>query len=880
MRQILMNMGGAVVARVPRPAVEAGSVLVRVHYSLVSVGTELAPLKAPVVDTAEGASAVEKGAAYASLATHYLKASWRDPEKAARRLASIARRQLAQMKPATPQTLAPVVSTGDLQWTQASALKFAAADGRLEIATDDSPAGYQAMTRELAVPEGLVPLIRVAGTVHGGAIAIGILNDGRQSWLGSKTFDAGRFEDYLIFDPGSSRRVTVVIANSNAGKSQVTVDTVEVTMAPATPGGLPYSEMDQTGWNIGYSVSGEVIAVGEGITDLVPGDLVACAGAGAANHADFVNVKRNLVCKVPDGCAASAAASATIGSIALQGVRRATPQLGERVAVLGLGLIGQITVQLLRSAGCIVIGLDLDPERVARAKQLGMDAGASDPEAFKALVRDRTEGRGVDKTLMTAATRSDSVVNLSMDITRAKGAVVIVGDVGLNVQRAVFYRKEIDLLMSTSYGPGRYDANYESDGRDYPFAYVRWTLNRNMQSYLELIASGRVNLDALIDRVITVDEATAAYKELAAGAKPPLGVLIRYPDDGRALPEPADATRITVRGHKPPNPELINYALVGAGAFGMAMLVPQMKKRKDRYFLRGVVTRNNAQGGNFARENGVEVLASELKAVLDDPTFHLMVIATRHHEHVGPVIESLKAGKHVFVEKPLAITWQGLDDVVKAYHSIEHKPLLMVGFNRRFSPAVTEIKKAVAGRRAPLMIDYRLNGGYIPMDSWVQGAHGGGRNIGEACHMYDVFRSLTGSPVRSISATSIDPGTLPYLRNDNFSATLSYEDGSVATLVYTALGPKTGMSKERIEVFCDGEAYVVDNFQKLTRASDSNVMWQSSEPDKGHAEEFSLLGDAIATGGAAPISFEEIVETSAVSLHVEDLLFHREEGAE
>ena len=344
MRQILMNMGGAVVARVPRPAVEAGSVLVRVHYSLVSVGTELAPLKAPVVDTAEGASAVEKGAAYASLATHYLKASWRDPEKAARRLAAIARRQLAQLKPATPQTLAPVVSTGDLQWTQANAVKFTTQDGRLEITTDDSAAGYQVMTRELGVPEGLVPLIRVAGTVHSGAIAIGILNEGRQAWMGSKTFDAGRFEDYLIFDPGSSRQVTVVIANSNGGASNVTVDTVDVQMAPATPGGLPYSEMDQTGWNIGYSVSGEVVAVGEGITDLVPGDLVACAGAGAANHADFVNVKRNLVCKIPTGCATSAAASATIGSIALQGVRRATPQLGERIAVLGLGLIGQITV--------------------------------------------------------------------------------------------------------------------------------------------------------------------------------------------------------------------------------------------------------------------------------------------------------------------------------------------------------------------------------------------------------------------------------------------------------------------------------------------------------------------------------------------------------
>ena len=882
MRQILMNSGGAVVARVPRPGVEPGSVLVRVHFSLVSVGTELAPLKAPMTAAPENASAVEKGAAYAGLAAHYLKASWRDPQKAARRLASIARRQMAQMKPAPQQTLAPVVGAGDLQWTKASAEQFSFVDGRLEVVTDDSAAGYQVMTRALDVPEGQVPLIRVAGTITSGAIAIGILNGTREKWLGSKTFDAGRFEDYLIFDPGDSRQVTVVISTANAGKSSVTVDTVEVSMAPATPGGLPYSEMDQTGWNIGYSVSGEVVAVGPGVTDLVPGDKVACAGAGQANHADFVSVKRNLVCRIPEGCSMSAAASATIGSIALQGVRRAAPQLGDRVAVLGLGLIGQITVQLLRAAGCQVLGLDLDPERVERAKGLGLDAGASDPDTFKALVRDRTSGMGVDKTLMTAATRSDSVINLSMDVTRPKGAVVIVGDVGLNVQRSVFYRKEIDLLMSTSYGPGRYDQAYESDGRDYPYAYVRWTLNRNMQSYLELIGSGRVDVDTLIDRVITVEEAPAAYKALAGAAgTPPLGVLIRYPEDSRPLPEPADATRITMRGHKPPRPELINYALVGAGSFGMAMLVPQMRKRKDRYFLRGVVTRNNAQGGNFARENGVEVLASEMKPVLEDPSFHLVVIATRHHEHVDQVIQALEAGKHVFVEKPLAISWEGLDRVVRTYQAIEHKPLLMVGFNRRFSPAVTEIKKLVAGRRAPLMIEYRLNGGYIPMDSWVHGSQGGGRNIGEACHIYDVFRSLVGHPVRSVQATAIDPGSLPYLRNDNFSVTLSYEDGSVATLIYTALGPKTGMSKERIEVFSDGEAYVVDNFQKLIRASDGQELWKSGgDPDKGHAEEFSLFGDAIATGGASPISFEDIVETTAVSLHVEDQLFGREEASE
>ena len=389
-----------------------------------------------------------------------------------------------------------------------------------------------------------------------------------------------------------------------------------------------------------------------------------------------------------------------------------------------------------------------------------------------------------------------------------------------------------------------------------------------------------MKIEPLIDRVITVDEAPAGYRALLkSDAPPPMGVLIHYPDDPRELEEKPEAARITIRGHKPPRPELVNYALVGASAFGMAMLVPQMKKCRDRYHLRGVVSRSNPQGGNFARENGVEILASEMDEVLSDPSFHLMVIATRHHDHAEKVVRALNAGKHVFVEKPLAISWDQLDEVTKTYESLEHQPVLMVGFNRRFSPALLQIRERVSGRRAPLVIQYRLNGGYIPLDSWVQGAQGGGRNLGEACHMYDAFRSLTGSPVRSIEATSIDPRGLPYLRNDNFVATIGYEDGSVATLTYTSLGPKTGLGKERIEVFCDGEAWVVDDFKKLIKGSDGSVIWNSAEPDKGHFEELSRLGEAIATGTASPISFEEIVETTAVALHVEDLLhYHDNKG--
>jgi predicted dehydrogenase/threonine dehydrogenase-like Zn-dependent dehydrogenase len=740
-------MSGVVVARMPRPVVQPGTVLIRVEYSLVSVGTEVAPLR-PSSASAPDTPAIERGLDRARVLKHYFRASLRDPRKAARRLSQIIEYRLTR-----------------------------------------------------------------------------------------------------------ARRTAVATVG-----------------AAAAPAPAP-SDLNAQGWGIGYSAAGEVVAVGEGVHDLAVGDHVAAAGAGQANHAEFVSVPRNLVCRVPAGCAIKYAASATVGAIAMQGVRRAAPQLSERVCVIGLGLIGQITVQLLKAAGCRVIGLDTDPERVKRALALGLDAGASDADSCKALVRDLTGGFGADRTLMTAATKSHAVINLAMELTRAKGTVVIVGDVGLAVDRAVFYRKEIDLLMSTSYGPGRYDAAYEAEGHDYPYAYVRWTLNRNMQAYLELIASGRLNFEALIDRVVPIDAAPATYDELArADGVLPLGVLLHYPADDHAEEEP---TRVTLRGHRQVPPDRINYALVGAGAFGTGMLVPQMRKRADRYFLRGIVSRTGTQGSNFARDNQVQILTSDLDAVLRDPDFHLVVIATRHRDHADQVIRSLSAGKHVFVEKPLATSWADLEQLVGVYSAQPEEPLLMVGFNRRFSPALQLLKERLKGRRSPLMIQYRLNAGYIPLDHWVHGSDGGGRNIGEACHMYDVFRFLAGAPARSVDAVAIDPHDLPYARNDNFTATISYDDGSVASLMYTALGPKGGLGKEHITVFCDGEAFIVDDFKKLTKASDGSVLWQSGEPDKGHFEELSRFADAIAAGGDAPISVGEIFETSALALEVEDLISGR-----
>lgn len=869
MRQILLNSQGAVVARMPRPTVGQGEVLIRVRYSLISTGTELASLRPGPRGREEGAPSAPR------VALTYLGRALRNPRKAASRVASIARHVVASSIPNPRVGPSPPVTVGDVQWTRQGARDFSAADGGLTLVTDDSEFGYQAMTQPIPVPEGRVPVVEVAGEVQGGGVvSIGLLDESQTAWIGTRTYEAGPFRDRLVFDPGESRSLTLVVANGGAPRSaSVRLASVRVVMASPTEDDLPLSELSDQGWNVGYSAAGEVIAVGGGVTDLAAGDLVACGGAGKANHADYVCVPRNLVCRVPPGCDLQSAATTTVGTIALQGVRRAAPQLGETVVVLGLGLIGQITVQLLRANGVRVLGLDLDPKRVARAVELGLDAGESDPEAFKRVVRDLTGGRLADRVLITAAAKSDVVINLAMDLARPKGIVVIVGDIGLGVKREVFYRKEIDLLMSTSYGPGRYDRDYEEGGRDYPYAYVRWTLNRNMQAYMELVAAGRVEVARLIERVVPVTEAPAAYRELAAaGGSAPLAVLLSYPDDIRRLPESPDAPRITVRGARAAPDGVTRYALVGAGAFGTAMLVPQMARRKDRFFLHGIVSRNTTAAGNFARANQVKIVSTDLDAVLQDPEIDLVVIATRHHEHADQAARALAAGKHVFVEKPLAITWEQLERVAGVYEGLKSPPLLMVGFNRRFSPAMQAMKTALANRRGPLMISYRLNGGYIPLDSWVHGPQGGGRNIGEACHMYDCFRFLAGAPVASIEATPIDPGPLPYLRNDNFSATLRYEDGSVATLLYTALGPKEGLPKERVEVFCDGEAYVLDDYRSVTRARDGQALWQSESVDKGHFEELSRFGDAIAAGAEAPIAFQEIAESTAVSLRIEDLL--------
>lgn len=883
MRQVLISSAGALVARMPAPTVSAGSVLVRTRFSLISTGTELASL-APVTNAIKGGTPLEQAVELSNRATFYLGKAVRDPRKAAERargmVSAFVNQKLAFNKP-RPQISAPAaepIRMGTAVWEKGAAVAFEASAGQLALTTDSSPGSYQAVSQPVRVAAGYSLEVRLEGELSEAPLGLGLLNNDRSAWITQLTIEPGTIKDRFWFDiPAQESSVTIVFCNAGAEKpAELRLTQCELLANAPDASGLPASEMGMQGWNVGYSAAGEVVAVGEDVTDLSVGDWVACAGAGQANHADYVAVKRNLVARVPRGCPLELASTTTVGCIAMQGVRRADPKLGEVVAVVGLGLIGMITVELLKAAGARVVGVDINKARVQKAVDLGIDAATADPGQLWPILRDMTNGYGADQTIITAASKSHALINQAMEVTRRRGRVVIVGDIGLKPDRTHFYRKEIDLLMSTSYGPGRYDATYEDDGHDYPYAYVRWTQNRNMQSYLDLIASGRVDIGPMIERIVPVTEAPAAYRELAQSGQPlPLGVLLSYPEDEKPPPQPAEASKIILRGARSPRPGPLNYALIGAGAFGTHMLVPQMDKRPDRFFLRAVVSRDTARGGNFARTRRVQVLATDIDDVLRDPSIDLLVIATRHDEHALQASAALKAGKAVFVEKPVATTWAELDLLREGYKAAGPQAKLMVGFNRRFAPAIAKLREVVQLRRAPLIINYRLNAGFVPADHWIQTREGGGRNIGEACHMYDLFRSLAAAPVKTIDASSISPGGTAYLKSDNFVATMTYEDGTVANLVYTALGPKEGLAKERIEVFVDGEAYIVDDFKSLTRASTGDVLWQSRTTDKGHFDELSQFGDAVAQGSPVPIPFEEIAETTAVSLHIEDLLHGR-----
>lgn len=622
------------------------------------------------------------------------------------------------------------------------------------------------------------------------------------------------------------------------------------------------------GTPIGYSLSGEVIEVGKNILDLKKGDLVTASGAGNANHAEIVAVPRTLVTKIPQGLDLKQAASVTLGAIALQGVRQANPKLGESVVVIGLGLLGQLTCQLLKNSGCKVVGIDIDEKRCEIAKKLGADMCLNPTESRQ--IEFFTDGFGADATIITASTESNEPLKQAMEITRKKGTVVVVGAIGLNLDRSPWYEKEIDLKISCSYGPGRYDPTYEEEMLDYPLPFVRWTENRNMDEYVKLLAQNKVNFLGLEPKEFYFSDAAKAYEELKE--KKPLAMLLCYGEKNPKIAANArvDDKKVYVTPKKLEKKGKIGLALIGCGSFATTTHLPNIEKLNKIFQLRAIASKKGTTAKQYAKRYGAEYCTTDHTEVFKDPNIDCVIIATRHDLHAKLVIGALNAGKAVLVEKPLALNKEELDEI-KEVLSRNHPPILTVGFNRRYSPFAKRIKELTRKRVNPLHVQYRMNAGYLPLTNWTQQPAEGGRIIGEACHIFDLFQFWTGAIPVKMEAASLDPKTKNLLSQDNFSVTIKYADGSVCTLLYTSQGPKS-MSKEYCEVYCDGKAYILDDYRKLTVKGGGGSMKIYGQ-DKGHFEELETFANAVQKG-YFPIPPHELFSTTQLSFEVNDRVIH------
>ena len=607
---------------------------------------------------------------------------------------------------------------------------------------------------------------------------------------------------------------------------------------------------------LGYSSAGIVTAVGLDTPGLRVGDRVTAAGSGYANHAEAAFVPRNLVVPLPENVDFESAAFVTVAAVALQGVRQAGPRLGENVLVIGLGLVGQLSVQLLKAAGCQVFGIDLDHFRVRLAKELGADGGAVNSEA-----REQAEafvhGRGFDAVLLTADTTSNEPVTLGAQLARDRAVVVAVGAVGLDIPRQLYYEKELDLRLSRSYGPGRYDHHYEEEGTDYPFAYVRWTERRNMEEVVRLISNGELRVRPLISHRFPIENAEAAYDLVTSKTDRPLGVLLTY-DPNREL---AREIQLTERptGHQPGSMRL---GMFGAGDFANGTLLPAMRGTSG-VELTGIVSASGLSAQSSGARFGFAYCASEPDVLLHDPSINWIAIATRHDLHASQAIAAMEAGKDVFVEKPLALDLEQLRAVVEAQRRTGRR--LMVGFNRRFAPMVQHLHAFLAKRQRPVIAIYRVNAGSLAADHWtLDPAVGGGRVIGEACHFFDLLQMLIGAVPDRVFTQAAELNGSPI--DDQMVITISFRDGSVGIVVYSSGGDRS-FGKERIEIFGDGKIGVLDDFRKLEliEAGKSSRQSERIRVDKGHRNEWQALAESVASGKPTPIGVEDIVAAHLVA---------------
>lgn len=603
---------------------------------------------------------------------------------------------------------------------------------------------------------------------------------------------------------------------------------------------------------LGYSCAGEVIAVAEGVKDFKVGDRVACAGASAV-HAEVVAIPVNLCVKLSDDLSTREAAFTTLGAIALQGVRQADLRIGESCVVIGLGLLGQITIQILRASGVKTIGIDIDPRQVHQALQNGADhAYAREDAQLEAAIQQITDGHGADAVIITAATSSTDPIDLAGSLCRKKGKVIVVGAVPTGFTRKNYYNKELELKMSCSYGPGRYDAEYEEQGIDYPYAYVRWTENRNMQAFADLMASKKIDIRPLITHTIAFKDAKSAYDMILNRTESFAGIVLEY-DIQKQLKNRVElsTTRIAEAA--------ISVGMIGAGSFGQNFLLPALKGKAN---LIGVATARPNNARNVADKFGFNYCTGNADELIQDKNINTIFIATRHDSHAEYVIKALKADKNVFTEKPLCLYPSELELIKDAYSSSNRQ--LFVGFNRRFAPLTQELLKHI-NRDVPSAILFRINAGIVPKEHWIHDPKtGGGRIIGEACHFIDYCAFLSGSKITEVAAHALkDPSGL----NDTVSISLKMENGSVATIAYYSNGNKD-VSKEYIEVFNGGVIARIDDFKELVVNGPKGTRRVKSVQDKGHKAEVEAFANALRNGKPVPISFDELYNATLSTFKV------------
>jgi predicted dehydrogenase/NADPH:quinone reductase-like Zn-dependent oxidoreductase len=697
-----------------------------------------------------------------------------------------------------------------------------------------------------------------------------------------------------LVSAGTERMVVDFAGKSLLGKARSRPDLVQQVFDKARREGIlatvqaAFNRLDQP-MTLGYSSSGQIVSLGDGLQGFYVGQRVACAGGNYAVHAEYAVVPRNLLISLPDEVDYEAAAFTTLGAIALHGFRLAEVGLGSRVAVIGLGLLGLLAVQLARAAGCQVLGVDIDPRRVEAATKLGVPAVLRPQveEASSSL----THGRGFDGILICADTPSADPVELAGAIARDRARVIAVGAVGLKLPRKVYYEKELTFINSRSYGPGRYDPSYEEAGQDYPIGYVRWSEGRNMEAFVELLASQDVEVKSLVTHRFPIEEATKAYdlitgKKTAEDKTPFLAVLLTYdmgsdtqdksyfeitPDpSAQEVDEnvPVGASKATRAKTIPSRPTSgpIRLGVLGAGNFASAVMLPAICSLSHIQPV-AVASGSGLTAHHAARRFGFEIVANNPAEVIGNETIQVIAILTRHHLHAIQVLSCLEAGKHVFCEKPLALTRPDLDRIESVLNNAESPaPLLLVGFNRRFAPMSQKLRDFWLDRREPLALNYRVNAGYLPPNHWVHDpVQGGGRILGEACHFIDLMTFLVGA-----SPVSVQGQLLPHsgrYREDNAVLVLEFPDGSVGTLSYLASGDRS-FSKERLEVYGSGRVAVLDDFRSLELVRDGkrNLIQSRLRQDKGHVEEWRSFIQAIRQGGPPPIPYEHIFGVSRATL--------------